>query len=206
MAVKNRMNIPLVGAGKTLIGSGSSNFPSANTLTAGTGIDINNTDGGIEIVNSVVSDGYVKYLYTAATDTTISSAGNLVTVSLPANTANTDGDLIEIEAQILLTRSTGTFAGNAQIITGSSNTTFYAYSMSSSTRYIGVFARMIRKSSSTAFLDLMMTGGAGEVNAVLNTSVSIDFTSNQTVGTYITISSGTGTIRQRMLSVKVSGT
>lgn len=205
MTISNLVNIPVTGDGKLAIGTTGAGTPTIANLTAGTGISITNAPGSITIANSVVSSGYVKYFSSTTPNTVVSTAGNIVTFSLPANTANTDGDLIELMGEVLISRATGTFAGNLQVKAGSTTTNYYAYSVAFGTAYIGFFARMLRTSSSTAFIDIMVTGNSGQAAAVINTSVSIDFTNSATIGTAFTISGGTGTATQRMSWIRVTG-
>lgn len=206
MTISNLINMPITGDGKLAIGTTGAGTPTITNLTQGSGISITNGPGSITIANSVASSGYVKYFSSTTPNTVVSTAGNIVTFSLPANTANTNGDLIELMGEVLISRATGTFAGNLQVIVGSTATNYYAYSVASGTSYIGFFARIIRTSSSTAFIDIMATGNTGQASAVLDTTTSIDFTNSATIGTAFTISSGTGNVTQRMSWIRVTGT
>lgn len=206
MTIANLVNMPITGNGKLAIGATGVATPTIANLTAGAGISITNGAGSITVTNSFAASGYVKYFSSTTPNTVVSSAGNIVTFSLPANTANTDGDLVELMGECLISRATGTFAGDLQVTAGSTTTNYYAYSVASGTLYTGFIARILRTSSSAAFLDVMMTGNGGQASAVLSTSISIDFTNSATIGSAFTISGGTGNATQRMSWIRVTGT
>lgn len=70
--------------GQLLIGNGTNNDMQLATLTGGTGITINNSAGGIEIVNSGVSSGFSVDL-DAAGESTVTKSSNTYTVTHSLN-------------------------------------------------------------------------------------------------------------------------
>jgi polyribonucleotide nucleotidyltransferase len=101
MATNNATNTPeLISNGQLIIGSAGQN-PSANTLTAGTGISITNGAGTITISSSG-SAGWVDQTtatVTMAVNTgyTADAGASLITFTLPATSAI--GDFVEINGK-----------------------------------------------------------------------------------------------------------
>lgn len=210
MTISNRFNIPLVGDGKLLIGSAGVATPTAANLTAGTDISITNGPGSISIANTG-STSKVKYYASTTPNTTISSSGNLVTLTLPANTANVDGDLIEIGGEIVATQTSGTFKGSVNTVVGSTTLVFYnnfslAEGLSGTYSFYG---SIIRTSSSAAFSHNQCIGakidGTSQADAHVSTVVSIDFTNSATLRTSFVKNLNSGTVTQRMLWIRVTG-
>lgn len=209
MTISNRFNIPLVGDGKLLIGSAGVPNPTAANLTAGTDISITNGAGSISIANAGAATK-VKYYASTTPNRTVTSSGALVTLVLPANTANVDGDLIEIGGEIVVTGTSGTI-GNLNLVTGSSTTVLYnSYNVAAgvSATY-SFYAFAIRSSSTNAFVANQCTGikstGTNQADAHILTTASVNFASNANMGTSLTISTGTASVTQRMLWIRVTG-
>lgn len=204
------MNIPLIGDGKLLIGSGSSSFPTAANLTDGTGIVSTNGAGSISLANTGTTSK-TKYYRGITPNTSRSSSGALASITLPANKAAV-GDLIEIGGEIIIAQTSGTYTGDVNLVTGATTSSFYnAFSMatSSGTITFSFYAWMIPETSSNSFLASQCTGkastGTTYADAHLNSGCSVDLTADATLGCSLTISGGSGTATQRMLWIKVTG-
>lgn len=210
MTILNRYNIPLETNGNVLIGSTGIGIPTATTLTAGSGISVTNAANSITIANTGGTPK-IKYFDSTTPNTTISTTSSLVSLTLPANTANTNGDLIEIGGEVVVAQTSGTFTGNANLVTGSTTSSFYNSFSAGAGKSItySFYGFLIRKSSSAGFLASQCTGvyndGTPVAFARLTTTVTIDFTNNATLGTSLIISTGSGTATQRMLWIRVTG-
>lgn len=141
-------------------------------------------------------------LVSNVTSSTVSASGVIMSTTIPANSLVTDGDMIYCYWSGLVTRSAGTFNVTLTVAFGATSLTVWQVS-TTSTRPYGCRLVIVKTGSNQAYMCVMTNTPQTNFGVAVNKSFAITLTSNQTLSTSVTITTGSGTIKQPIFTQQI---